>query len=113
MDAGSIARLMNLSPEKTEKLTQAWRTAELAAQGINTKQDALNALSANGIDNNFLARVSGYLNHPLAGVVANATGINLQKVRSDLSTLQQTTPIVQQAVADPLDKLRQGLQQLK
>lgn len=134
MDARSIARLMNLSPEKTQRLTQAWQQAQLVAQGVVTQQDALNALSANGIDSKFIAQVSRYLNHPFASMVAKGAGLNLDKIRSDFNNLQQAAdgmaavsamgqtiqPAVPQisnvpnaAGTDPLARFRQGLQQLK
>lgn len=123
MDARSIAKLMNLSPEKTERLTQAWQQAQLVAQGVTTQQDALAALNANGIDGSFISKVSGYLNHPLAGMLAKGAGLNLEKIRSDFSSLQQATagvtaaasaaPSTAGASGDMLSTFRQGLQQLK
>lgn len=94
----------------------------------------MNALKDNGINGQFLSRVSGWLNHPFAGAIAKGAGLNLDKIRSDFSSLQQAAngaaAMEQMAgtvgggqmsnpapadsmAADPLARFRQGLQQLK
>lgn len=65
--------------------------------------------------NNAIEQASKLLDSPLAGIVANACGANINNVRSALAKLTNKTAIVKngQAAIDDISKLRQGLLQLK
>lgn len=75
-----------------------------------------------GIKTDFLAKVKGYLNNPMANIIAGMTGIDLNKLRMGLDTLAggntgrinnvQVNAVVKNP-GNKLDKLRQGLAQLK
>lgn len=70
-----------------------------------------------GIKTDFLAKVKGYLNNPMANIIAGMAGIDLNKLRMGLDTLAGgNTGRINAVVKNPgnkLDKLRQGLAQLK
>lgn len=91
-----------------------------------SQQQALEILKQNGIGADFLTKVQGYLNNPIAGMVAKMAGVNLDNVKTAISSLQGQpsnlptglpTPPQQQAMQvgngnDRLATFRQGLQQL-
>lgn len=124
MNAGTIAQFLKLSPEKTAALEKAWGVASAAAQGVNSREDAMRVLAEKNIGADILDKAAGYLNNPIASVAAQAMGINLDKMRQDINSLRGTTgaafnasPPQQQQQANSLDAqmdaLRKGLQQLK
>lgn len=88
-----------------------------------SQQQALEVLKQNGIGGDFLNKVQGYLNNPVANMVAKMAGVNLDNVKTAIGSLQgQPTnvqanmPIQQQPMQidanSQLATLRQGLQQL-
>ena len=123
MNAGTIAKWLNLPPEKQTALEKAWELATVAAQGVNSREDAMRVLAEKNIGADILDKAAGYLNNPIASVAAQAMGINLDKMRQDINSLRGVTSVAfnaapqQQQQASNLDAqidaLRKGLQQLK
>lgn len=124
MNVGTIAKWLNLPPEKQIALEKAWEVASVAAQGVSSREDAMRVLAEKNIGANILDKAAGYLNNPIASVAAQAMGINLDKMRQDINSLRGATgaafnalPPQQQQQASSLDAqmdaLRKGLQQLK
>ena len=117
-----LAQVMRLNPEQAKKLQEAWQQANQAAQNINTQEEAFNILQKAGIKTDFLAKVKSYLNNPMANIIAGMAGIDLNKLRMGLDTLAggntsrihntQNNTVVKNP-GNKLDKLRQGLAQLK
>lgn len=115
MNAQTVAKMLNLSPEKAAALEKAWSVASAAAAGVNSREDAMRVLAEKNIGNDILDKANSYLNNPLAGIAAQAAGINLDKIRNDINSLRNTgTPSqpVQQVDAQ-MDILKRGLQQLR
>lgn len=112
-----LAQMMRLNPEQSKKLQEAWQQANQAAQNVSTQEEAFNILQKAGIKTDFLAKVKGYLNNPMANIIAGMAGIDLNKLRMGLDTLAGgNTGRINAVVKNPgnkLDKLRQGLAQLK
>lgn len=105
-------------------MQQAWGPASNMAKNVNTQQDAMNILQQAGINSTALAKVKGALNNPMATVLANMAGINLNDIRIKIDALAggntsgNTTQVNKQANNNPvttngLDKFRRGLSQLK
>ena len=116
MNVGTIAKWLNLPPEKQTALEKAWGVASAAAQGVNSREDAMRVLAEQNVGADILDKAAGYLNNPLAAIAAQAMGINLDKMRQDLNSLRGAgQPPVQQmgGVDAQMDALRKGLQQLK
>lgn len=95
------------------------------AKNVNTQQDAINLLQQAGINSTTLAKVKGALNNPMATVLANMAGINLNDIRMKIDALAggntggNTIQVNRQAgnnnpvTINGLDKFRRGLSQLK
>lgn len=124
MNVGTIAKWLNLPPEKQIALEKAWEVASVAAQGVSSREDAMRVLAEKNIGADILDKAAGYLNNPIASVAAQTMGINLDKMRQDINSLRGATgaafnasPPQQQQQASSLDAqmdaLRKGLQQLK
>lgn len=119
MNAGTIAQFLKLSPEKTAALEKAWGVASAAAQGVNSKEDAMRVLVEQNVGADVLDKAAGYLNNPIASIAAQAMGINLDKMKADLNSLrgasnqQMFTPSQSGGTDAQVDALRKGLQQLK
>lgn len=115
MNAGTLARLLGMNQQNTQKLTEAWGQAQKASQGVNSLAGARKAIEAVGMTNEAIAKASSLLNNPLAGVVASAIGLDISKARRALSALTGTSNVistVSKGTAD-LSALRAGLRQLK
>lgn len=119
MNVGTIAKWLNLPPEKQTALEKAWEVASVAAQGVNSREDAMRVLAEKNIGADILNKAAGYLNNPIASVAAQTMGINLDKMRQDINSLRSATGTTfnaspqQQQQTSSLDALRKGLQQLK
>lgn len=91
----------------------------MSASATN-QQQAREILKQNGIGGDFLNKVQGYLNNPVAGMVAKMAGVNLDNVRTAITSLQgQPQQPIQQSQPSALPNnnnrlatLKQGLQQL-
>lgn len=82
--------------------------------GVNNQSQALNVLKQNGVDGNFLNKVQGYLNNPMAGMIAKVAGVDLNNVKNAVNALQGVNPSRgTNTPANNITLLRQGLQQLK
>ena len=115
MNAGTLAQLLGMNQQNTQKLTEAWGQAQKASQGVNSLAGARKAIEAVGMTNEAIAKASSLLNNPLAGVVASAIGLDIGKARRALSALTGTSNVistVSKGAAD-LSALRAGLRQLK
>ena len=117
MNAGTLAQLLGMNQQNTQKLTQAWEQAQKASRGVNNLAGARKAIEAVGMTNETITKASALLNNPLAGVVASAIGLDIGKARRALSALTgtSTSNIVNNAskgIAD-LSALRAGLKQLR
>ena len=115
MNAGTLAQLLGMNQQNTQKLTEAWGQAQKASQGVNSLAGARKAIEAVGMTNEAIAKASSLLNNPLAGVVASAIGLDISKARRALSALTGTSNVintVSKSAAD-LAALRAGLRQLK
>ena len=115
MNAGTLAQLLGMNQQNTQKLTEAWGQAQKASQGVNSLAGARKAIEAVGMTNEAIAKASSLLNNPLAGVVASAIGLDIGKARRALSALTGTSNVintVSKGTAD-LSALRAGLRQLK
>ena len=116
MNVGTIAKWLNLPPEKQTALEKAWEVASVAAQGVNSREDAMRVLAEKNIGADILNKAAGYLNNPIASVAAQTMGINLDKMRQDINSLRNASPQQQQQTSSldaQMDALRKGLQQLK
>lgn len=87
---------------------------------VNSKNDALKALSNLGIDGNFIDKVEGFLNHPLANPIANALGTNTREARGMLEELKggmgssiSQSPNMASNSNRQLEDLKRGLNRLK
>lgn len=90
------------------------------SQNVSNPQQAIDVLKQNGVNAGFLQKVQGYLNNPMAGMMAKMAGVNLDSIKSAVTALQggatppvnlpNNTPI---ANNDKMAMLKQGLQQLK
>ena len=112
MNAGTLAQLLGMNQQNTQKLTQAWEQAQKASRGVSNLAGAIEAV---GMTNEAIAKASSLLNNPLAGVVASAIGLDISKARRALSALTGTSNVintVSKSAAD-LSALRAGLRQLK
>lgn len=49
MNVGTIAKWLNLPPEKQTALEKAWEVASVAAQGVNSREDAMRVLAEKNI----------------------------------------------------------------
>lgn len=115
MNAGTLAQLLGMNQQNTQKLTQVWGQAQKASQGVNSLAGARKAIEAVGMTNEAIAKAGALLNNPLAGVVASAIGLDIGKARRALSALTGTSNVistVSKGTAD-LSALRAGLRQLK
>lgn len=65
------------------------------ANKVNSKGDALNALAKNGVSSDIVTKVNGYLNNPMAGFIAKAAGVDLNKVKNIVGDLQGSGGTVQ------------------
>jgi hypothetical protein len=83
-------------------------------------------LKNNGIDGGTLKKVRAYMDNPIAGMVANAVGINLARVKNDIDSLMSDTPAGGQSSyqcppscavtpggGDLMDNFRAGSRQLR
>lgn len=123
MNVGTIAKWLNLPPEKQTALEKAWEVASVAAQGVSSREDAMRVLAEKNIGADILDKAANYLNNPIASVAAQTMGINLNKMRQDINSLRSATgttfnasPQQQQqtnSLDAQMDALRKGLQQLK
>lgn len=112
MDVTQILKQFNIDPDKAQ---QAWAVAKQMGAGVHTKEQALKVLAEKGIDSNALNKIGGYLNSPMAGIVASMTGVNLEKVRADFNSLigsAPTTKITPVDTSDKLTKYKNALRQL-
>ena len=88
------------------------------ANKVNSKGDALNALAKNGVSSDIVTKVNGYLNNPMAGFIAKAAGVDLNKVKNIVGDLQGSGGTVQpdinqgQQPNDNLARLRAGYNSL-
>ena len=115
MNAGTLAQLLGMNQQNTQKLTEAWGQAQKASQGVNSLAGARKAIEAVGMTSEAIAKAGSLLNNPLAGVVASAIGLDISKARRALSALTGTSNVintVSKGAAD-LSALRAGLRQLK
>ena len=119
MDIKKIAQTLNLNPETTNRVLDAWTQAQQMGSGVRTKQDALNLLANKGIDAKKLETVGKYLNHPMANVIAGFAGVNIDKVRKDFESLSGSSSTEGQQPktnnvnsTGVIDKYRKGLKQL-
>lgn len=109
--------MLKLNQQDTNRLAEAWATAANIAHKVNSKGDAVSALSQNGVGSDLIAKVNDYLNNPMAGFIAKAAGIDLDKVKNIVGDLQGSNSSAGQAPQSPpandsLARLRAGLQQL-
>lgn len=115
----AVAQMLRLNQQDTNRLAEAWATAMNVANKVNSKGDALNALAKNCVSSDIVTKVNGYLNNPMAGFIAKAAGVDLNKVKNIVGDLQESGGTVQpdinqgQQPNDNLARLRAGLQQLK
>ena len=109
MNAAMLARMLGMDSTKAQRLEEAWKTAQQAAQGISTLTEAQKAVKQFGINSDVIEKASALLNNPLAGVVANQLGVNIQGAQKALQMLTGK----QEQHFTGLDTLRQGLNQLK
>lgn len=110
--------MLRLNQQDTNRLTEAWATAMNVANKVNSKGDAVSALSQNGVGSDIVAKVNGYLDNPMAGFIAKAAGVDLDKVKNIVGDLQGNNNtngqnVQQPQINDNLARLRAGLQQLK
>ena len=115
MNAGTLAQLLGMNQQNTQKLTEAWGQAQKASQGVNSLAGARKAIEAVGMTNEAIAKAGALLNSPLAGVVASLVGADIGKAKRALSALTDTSNVintVSKGAAD-LSALRAGLRQLK
>ena len=115
MNAGTLAQLLGMNQQNTQKLTEAWGQAQKASQGVNSLAGARKAIEAVGMTNEAIAKAGALLNSPLAGIVASLVGADIGKARRALSALTGTSNVintVSKGTAD-LSALRAGLRQLK
>ena len=91
MNAGTLAQLLGMNQQNTQKLTEAWGQAQKASQGVNSLAGARKAIEAVGMTNEAIAKAGALLNNPLAGVVASAIGLDIGKARRALSALTGTS----------------------
>lgn len=112
MNARTLAHMLGMSQQSTQRLEQAWGQAMQAAQGVSSFQDAKKVTDAMGINNSIICKASNLLNNPLANVVAAAVGINLDSAKKALHMLSSPTTSVAQTNND-MDILRNGLNQLR
>lgn len=112
MDIQQIAKMFNLNGDTVSRVVQAWTTAQQMGAGVHSKQDALKLLTEKGIDAKQLETVNKYLYHPMAGVVAQMAGVNLEKVRNDFKNLTSAPTTTVRPASDSLAKYKQGLKQL-
>lgn len=117
MNAATVAKWLNLSPERATALEKAWDVASTAAAGVKSKEDAMRVLAEKNIGGDVLDKAAGYLNNPIANVAAKAVGINLEQMRNDINSLRGAQPTMSVPPAQQqdtqMDILRRGLQQLK
>lgn len=121
MNAGMIAEMLKLPPEKAKALSKAWDFASAAAAGVNSREDAMRVLAEKNIGDEVLDKAVGYLNNPLASVAAQMTGINLAQLRQDLNSLRGAAGGSQSVdfsgasnnMDTQMEALRKGLQQLR
>lgn len=114
MNAKTVAKMLNLSQEKTTALEKAWNIASTVAAGVNSREDAVRVLAEKNIGDDILDKANSYLDNPLAGIAAQMTGINLDKIRSDINSLRNTDTSLQPVQQEDaqIDILKRGLQQL-
>lgn len=115
MNAGTLAQLLGMNQQNTQKLTEAWGQAQKASQGVNSLAGARKAIEAVGMTNEAIAKAGALLNSPLAGVVASLVGADIGKAKRALSALTGASNVintVSKGAAD-LSALRAGLRQLK
>lgn len=106
MDLMQLLKQYNIDPNQAQ---QAWSKAKQMASNVHTKEQALNLLSSKGIDKNTLEKIGGYINSPIADIVAKATNVNIDKVRRDFNSLVGENSTKSN---NSLDKYRKGLKQL-
>lgn len=117
MNAATVAKWLNLSPERATALEKAWNVASTVAAGVHSKEDAMRVLAERNIGGEVLEKAAGYLDNPIADVAAKAAGINLDQMKNDINSLRgaqhtMSVPPAQQQDTQ-MDILRRGLQQLK
>lgn len=120
MNAQTVAKFLNLSPEKTTALEKAWSVASTAAAGVNSREDAMKVLAEKNIGDDVLEKAVGYLNSPVASIASKMTGIDIDRIRSDINSLRSNTSASQsftgmqsKDIDTQMDILKRGLQQLK
>lgn len=107
MDLMQILKQYNIDINQAQ---QAWSAAKQMASGVQTKEQAIKLLNQKGIDRAALEKIGGYINSPIADIVAKATNVNIDKVRRDFNSFvggQNST-----TSNNSLDKYRKGLKQL-
>ena len=107
MDLMQILKQYNIDINQAQ---QAWQQAKQMASGVETKEQAMNLLNKKGIDRAALEKIGGYINSPIADVIAKAANVNIDKVRRDFNSFvggENTTKS-----HNSLDKYRKGLKQL-
>lgn len=109
MNAIMLAQMLGMDSAKAQRLEEAWKTAQQAAQGISTLSEAQKAVRQFGINSDVIEKASTLLNNPLAGVVASRLGVNIQGAQKALQVLAGKP----EQHFTGLDTLRQGLNQLK
>ncbi len=118
MNAATVAKWLNLSPERATALEKAWNVASTVAAGVHSKEDAIKVLAERNIGGDVLEKAAGYLDNPVADLAAKAAGINLAQMKNDINSLRgaqsnmMSAPPPQQQDTQ-MDILRRGLQQLK
>lgn len=66
----------------------AWEQAQQISAGATSQQQALEILKRKGINNNFLNKVQGHLNSPMAFGISKMLGVNLENIKNAISSLQ-------------------------
>lgn len=120
----TVAKMLGMSKEQSQKLNQAWGQAQQIASRVTTKNEALKTLANSGIGKDFLSKVSSWANNPIASTLAGLAGVDINKIKANLNSLSEQQPSIKKNFPQPriennnpnnnsLDKLRNGLQQLK
>lgn len=125
-----LAQMFKMNQQDSGKLMTAWQQAQAIAGNITNQSQALEVLKQQGIGSDFIGKVQGYLNNPIAGMIAKAAGINIDEIRNALNVMQGninqpsgnnyqvsnnqimgSNPV--SGCGSKMDMLRAGLQQLK
>lgn len=85
---------------------------------INNRQDIIKALRHFGVTNDFLSNTGGLATNPVVQKIANVCGVDIDKVKQDISSIMGTSASgsAQNAPTgnfDPLKQYRDALDKLK